>query len=198
MRKFNWQGSLASIPSRNALHGLQAEGRTSLSHSQSASPNNSHARAVKVLALWALAVFSFDYASKTLASQLITPGAHSVIGTLLQLELVHNSGAAFSVGNSAGVLFAMVSLAAIAGILHFSRSLTSKRWATALGLLLGGVIGNLSDRCFRAPYWFRGEVIDWIKLPHWPVFNLADTSIVISAVAIALLLINNVKPRQLS
>jgi signal peptidase II len=69
-------------------------------------------------------------------------------------------------------------------------------WGLALGLLLGGILGNLSDRVFRAPYFFRGSVVDWIRIPYWPVFNLADTSIVISAAAIALLLLKNVKPRS--
>ena len=114
------------------------------------------------------------------------------------MELIKNSGAAFSLGGSMGVIFALVSLSAIAGVLYLASSLSSERWATALGILLGGVMGNLSDRCFRAPYWFQGSVIDWIKIPHWPVFNLADTSIVLSAVAIALLILKNVKPRQLN
>lgn len=69
-------------------------------------------------------------------------------------------------------------------------------WGFALGLLLGGVAGNLIDRVFRPPYLLRGEVVDWIRLPYWPVFNLADTSIVIAAITIAILLFNDVKPRS--
>jgi len=157
-------------------------------------------RAVKVLILCALFTFAADAISKTLANDFLIPGVHSVLGNFLQLELVNNSGAAFSIGSgagdSAGVLFATLSIAALIGIGYFARSVTSKRWALALGLLAGGILGNLSDRIFRSPFWFRGEVVDWIKLPHWPVFNLADSSIVISAVAIALLLLKNVKPRQ--
>lgn len=96
---------------------------------------------------------------------------------------------------SATLLLSLLSLAAIAGIYLFARSITSRAWGIALGFLFGGICGNLSDRIFRSPYWLKGAVTDWIKLPHWPVFNLADTSIVISAATIGLLLIKNVKPR---
>jgi signal peptidase II len=96
---------------------------------------------------------------------------------------------------SATYFLSLLSLAAIAGIYLFARSITSRAWGIALGFLLGGICGNLSDRIFRSPYWLKGAVTDWIKLPHWPVFNLADTSIVISAATIGLLLIKNVKPR---
>jgi signal peptidase II len=55
---------------------------------------------------------------------------------------------------------------------------TSRRWALSLGLLLGGALGNLTDRVLRSPGPFRGHVVDWIQLPHWPVFNVADAAIV--------------------
>lgn len=122
-----------------------------------------------------------------------------MLGTLLQWELVDNSGAAFSLGrgfgDGAGIFLSLISILALAAIFIFARSITSRKWGVALGLLAGGICGNLSDRIFRSPYWFRGEVVDWIKVPHWPVFNFADSSILLSAVAIALLLMNNVKPR---
>jgi signal peptidase II len=63
-----------------------------------------------------------------------------------------------------------------------------------LGLILGGIFGNLSDRIFRAPSALQGEVVDWIKVSHWPTFNLADTSIVLGAAAIVVLSAKNVKP----
>ena len=84
----------------------------------------------------------------------------------------------------------------MAGIYLFSKSITARPWGVALGFLLGGIGGNLVDRLFRPPYLLHGQVIDWIRLPHWPIFNLADTSIVVSAVTIAILLINDVKPRS--
>jgi signal peptidase II len=65
--------------------------------------------------------------------------------------------------------------------------LQSRAWATALGLLLGGALGNLADRVFRSPALFRGYVIDWIELPHWPVFNIADSAIVTGGILAVLL-----------
>jgi signal peptidase II len=63
-------------------------------------------------------------------------------------------------------------------ILRTSRQLRSLPWAVTLGLLLGGATGNLTDRLLRSPGLFRGDVVDWIQLPHWPVFNVADSAIV--------------------
>ena len=127
---------------------------------------------------------------------MITPGSHSVFGQLLEIQLVHNSGASFSLLSGLGPVIGSLSIAAVIAIVRFTRSITSWKWGIALGALLGGILGNLSDRLFRPPYWFRGSVVDWIKLPHYPVFNLAYSSIVLSAVAIALLLVKNVKPRS--
>jgi signal peptidase II len=118
-----------------------------------------------------------------------------VLGSFLRFQLTFNSGAAFNVATGAAPLFSLISMLAIGGIIIFAKSLTSIPWAISLGALLGGILGNLSDRLFRTPYLFRGAVVDWIRLPHWPVFNLADTSIVLSAAVIALLVLTNVKPR---
>jgi signal peptidase II len=60
-------------------------------------------------------------------------------------------------------------------------------WAVTLGLLLGGATGNLADRVFRYPGIFRGYVVDWIQVPHWPVFNLADSAIVCGGILAVLL-----------
>jgi len=118
------------------------------------------------------------------------------LGSFLELQLAHNSGAAFNLAQSATIFLSLLSFLAIAALVVFSRSLTSRIWGVALGLLMGGIAGNLVDRIFRPPYLLHGEVVDWIRLPHWPIFNLADTSIVISAITIAILLLNDVKPRS--
>ncbi|MFM8693356.1 MAG: signal peptidase II, partial [Actinomycetota bacterium] len=85
-------------------------------------------------------------------------------------------------------------LCVAAFILYFIRKVTNGSWAIALGLLLGGVFGNLMDRAFRPPGPWRGEVIDWIELPNWPVFNIADSAIVTSALLMSLLAIRNIEP----
>ena len=81
---------------------------------------------------------------------------------------------------------------AVAVIFYFSRKVKSTPWAIALGLVLGGVFGNLSDRIFRNPGALQGEVVDWIQIPNWPVFNIADTAVVSAAVLITILSAKNI------
>ena len=78
-------------------------------------------------------------------------------------------------------------------IVRTARSLASTGWAVVLGLLLGGALGNLSDRLFRSPGPLRGHVVDWIELPHWPIFNLADSAIVIGGVLAVLLSVRGIE-----
>ena len=80
----------------------------------------------------------------------------------------------------------------VAVIFYFGRKVKSLPWAVALGLVLGGIFGNLADRIFRAPGGLQGEVIDWIQIPHWPVFNIADTAVVSAAVLITYLTAKNI------
>jgi signal peptidase II len=110
-------------------------------------------------------------------------------GGFLTLLLLRNSGAAFSIGTSATIVFTVIAAVVIVYILRTARKLRSLPWAITLGLLLGGATGNLSDRIFRSPGLFRGDVVDWIELPHWPVFNLADSAIVCGGVLAVLLAI---------
>jgi signal peptidase II len=111
-----------------------------------------------------------------------------VIGTLLQLDYVRNPGAAFSIGASGyTVVFTLIAAGVVTVILRLSRTLVSARWAIALGLLLGGALGNLTDRIFRSPGPLRGWVVDFIELPHWPVFNVADSAICCGGVLMVLL-----------
>jgi signal peptidase II len=106
---------------------------------------------------------------------------------LLTLDYTRNAGAAFSIGTGATYLFGIVAIAVIAVILRTSRRLFSRPWAVVLGLLLGGATGNLIDRLVRSPGVLRGHVVDWIQLPHFAVFNLADSAISIGGVLAVLL-----------
>ena len=110
-----------------------------------------------------------------------------LLGGFLTLQMLRNSGAAFSIGTSMTIVFTVIAVAVIIYILRAARKLRSLPWAITLGLLLGGATGNLSDRIFRSPGVFRGDVVDWIELPHWPVFNLADSAIVCGGVIAVLL-----------
>jgi signal peptidase II len=106
---------------------------------------------------------------------------------LLTLQVLRNSGAAFSIGTSMTVVFTLIAVGVVIFILRTSRQLRSLPWAVTLGLLLGGATGNLTDRLLRSPGLLRGDVVDWIQLPHWPVFNVADSAIVCGG-ALAVLL----------
>jgi signal peptidase II len=110
-----------------------------------------------------------------------------VVGSLLQVTYTRNSGAAFSIGTGTTWIFTAIALVVVVVILRTSRRLGSWAWAVAMGALLGGALGNLSDRLFRAPGFAVGHVVDFLELPHWPVFNVADSCIVSSALLIGLL-----------
>jgi signal peptidase II len=142
----------------------------------------------------ALTVLALDVVTKLIVVR--TLSGHPPIRLLdgfLTLLLLRNSGAAFSIGTSMTIVFTAIAAAVIVYILRAARKLRSLPWAITLGLLLGGATGNLADRIFRSPGLFRGDVVDWIELPHWPVFNLADSAIVCGGVLAVLLALRGVR-----
>ena len=139
-----------------------------------------------------LAVAAFVIAADVVSKAIVVatmPGRPNIrlLGGALTITLTRNGGAAFSIGTSMTIVFTLIAVAVIIYILRAARKLRSLPWAITLGLLLGGATGNLSDRIFRSPGVFRGDVVDWIELPHWPVFNLADSAIVCGGVIAVLL-----------
>jgi signal peptidase II len=115
-----------------------------------------------------------------------------VLGGIIYLNQARNSGAAFSLGTGFTVILTLVALAVVVVIARTAGRLRSTGWAVALGLILGGALGNLADRLFRAPGFLRGHVVDWISLfgpydKYWPIFNLADSAIVCGAILAGLL-----------
>jgi signal peptidase II len=84
-------------------------------------------------------------------------------------------------------VFTVVQTAVVVAVLVVARRVRSTAWAVALGLLLAGAAGNATDRYLRAPAVGRGHVVDFLELPHWPIFNLADSSVVVAAVLVAVL-----------
>lgn len=147
---------------------------------------------------WLLAVAAVvliaDIVSKLLVvAHLSNRGSVDVIPSVLDLELTRNAGAAFGFAAGATIIFTVVAAAVVVFIVRAARKLASTGWAWALGLLLGGALGNLSDRLFRAPGPLRGHVVDWIHLHHWPVFNLADSGIVIGGILAVLLSMRGIR-----
>ena len=162
-----------------------ARGATLTSPEGSASGHGHGANTrLRVLAIAVAACgLAVDQLTKAIASAKMPDHVH-VIGSLLQLELVHNAGAAFSTGTHFTVVLTLIAVVAAGVVLWFIGRLGSVMWAVALGLLLAGVCGNLADRLFRAPGVLRGHVVDFLMLPHWPVFNVADMCINVAAVLI--------------
>ncbi len=153
-------------------------------------------RRIGVLVAVAALVYAADVISKVIVVATLRENAPvRVIGSLLQLDYLRNPGAAFSLGaDGYTVVFTLIAAAVIVAILRMARTLASRPWAVALGLLLGGALGNLTDRIARSPGPLRGWVVDWIQLPHWPVFNLADSAICCGGALMVLLTVMGLHP----
>lgn len=140
-------------------------------------------------------VWVLDLATKLWAVSTLSDRSNiKVIGDFLQLTLVRNPGAAFSVAEGATVFLTLFGFLVMAVIFYYSTRITSRGWSVVLGLAMGGILGNLVDRIFREPAVFRGHVIDWLQIPNWPVFNIADTAIVAAAAISMILSLRNIPP----
>jgi signal peptidase II len=174
------------------VRGLQAAPGTPLNGTPSAPPVRP--RRLGLLLAVAVFVIAADVITKAIVvARMPTHPPIRLLGGLLTITLTRNGGAAFSIGTSMTIVFTAIALGVIIYILRAARNLRSVGWAITLGLLLGGAAGNLIDRIFRAPGLFQGHVVDWIELPHWPVFNLADSAIVCAGVLVVLLALRGIR-----
>lgn len=150
-----------------------------------------------LIAILAVTVLAVDQFTKHLALEnLPYQKSVAVWGELLQFYLTRNSGAAFSLGAGFTWIFTIVlSLAAIAIVVLAFRGIRSRWWAIALGLLLGGILGNLTDRLVREPGFAVGHVIDFIYTPWMmpAIYNVADMFIVTMMISVALLVLVGVR-----
>src|ERR1700722_18339359 len=175
------------------MREMQAAGGTALKEAD-ADDQRSAGRRVGVLLAVALIVLAADVVSKSIVVAMLSDRAQvRLLGGFLGLTESRNPGAGFGFAPSLTIVFSAIAIGVIAIILRTSRRIRSLAWAITLGLLLGGATGNLVDRLARYPGPFRGYVVDWIMLPHWPVFNLADSSIVCGAVLAAVLAVCGVQ-----
>jgi signal peptidase II len=144
---------------------------------------------IVALVVIAAIVLVLDQVSKAWAEShldLLTP--RPFLGEFLQLNLLYNSGAAWGMGSGATPIVTCLQFAIAAGVVVFAvRAVRSRWYVLALGLVLGGALGNIHDRLLRPPGPFHGEVVDFLMLPHWPVFNVADAAVVGGAVLIVVL-----------
>jgi signal peptidase II len=158
---------------------------------KTATPRKSRisAAVLVVLAAVAVCVYAFDRISKYFVTQNLELGKTvDFIGVVLRLHYVENPGAAFSLGSGTTWLFAIIASAVAVFIVIFARRIRSKAWAVLFGLLLGGTLGNLTDRLTRGESFGQGHVVDFLQLIYFPaIFNIADTAIV-SAMALFIVL----------
>ncbi len=109
-----------------------------------------------------------------------------LVPRVLDLTYTTNSGGAFGLGQRAWWLFGVASIAVSVAIVVAAPRIRHAPSAIGLGLILGGALGNLTDRVVRSEGLLRGHVVDFIDIHVWPVFNLADSAIVIGALLLAL------------
>ena len=148
-----------------------------------------------LLLLVAAVLFALDLATKIAVVRFLEPNDPvRIVGDVVTLKLIRNPGAAFSMATGMTWLLTLVAVGVVIGVVRFGRKLRSPWWAVGLGLVLGGAIGNLVDRLFRAPGPLQGHVVDFVSVGWWPVFNVADSSIVCGAILLVALTLFGVEP----
>ena len=169
---------------------MQAARGASLNSSDSTNTEptgRSRRRHLWLFAAIAATAYALDVVTKVLAVEHLRGEPRiPLVGDVFSLYLTYNSGAAFSFLTGHTEVLTVVAVVATVVVVWVARRLGSTGWAIALGFLLGGVLGNLTDRLLREPGFMRGHVVDFFMLPNFPVFNVADICINIAAATIIL------------
>ena len=126
-----------------------------------------------------VSVVALDQATKAWAVSALPGSPVSIIGTTVEFRLARNTGGAFSLFQTFTPLLALLAVALAVILVRAVHRTDDRVVLVALALLLGGAVGNVTDRLFRAPGVLRGAVVDFIKLGFWPTFNVADTAITV-------------------
>ena len=178
--------NIVSLPTDNPFSAMEK----SLGAQGGRDVEGRRARRLSVTVLWTMAVVIVvvDQLSKQWALFALSDGQHTaLLGRALGLVLVRNPGAAFSFATGQTWIFTLIASLVVVIIVRVSRNLASRSWAVALGLVLGGAVGNLIDRLLREPGFLRGHVIDFIDYGGYFVGNVADIAIVLAAAGIIVL-----------
>ena len=150
-------------------------------------------RNLVIVGVTAVLVYVADLITKLLAvAKLEHKDSKQIVGTFFQLDFTRNGGAAFGIGVGMTIVFTLLSMVVIGVVLRTANRLGSAWWAVVFGLVLGGALGNLTDRLFRSPGFMRGHVVDFLHLKNWPVFNLADTAFCTAGGIVFLLVLRNI------
>jgi signal peptidase II len=171
----HWAGRVAVVCAHN--------GEVTTTSGTGAPPLGGRAGYPRILAT-ACVVLVLDQITKQIALERLAQGPVELFPGMLTLRLTFNSGGAFGLLQGLPWLFLIFTLVVAAAILLWAPRVTDRRWQVPLGMLLGGGLGNAWDRVFRG---FEGQVVDFVDLHVWPVFNLADSSITLAVVMILLL-----------
>jgi signal peptidase II len=147
------------------------------------SRRRSAARRLVIAGSVAVAVVVVDQLTKSWAVRRLSHGDIHVVWKL-DLELTYNSGASFGLARGWAPVIGGIAVTVVVLLLSAVRHVRSDALTVALGLIVGGALGNLTDRLVRGHH---GAVVDFIALHFWPTFNVADSCIVIGAIAAALL-----------
>lgn len=148
---------------------------------------------IRLLSLIAATVLLIDIATKIIAvARLENREPVELFGGLVYLVLVRNPGAAWSLATGYTWIISLIVITVVIVIIRVARRLRSTGWAVALGLVLGGALGNLSDRIFRSPGPLMGHVVDMVSLVEpdgsfFPVFNAADSAVCCGGVLLVIL-----------
>jgi signal peptidase II len=136
----------------------------------------------RVAAAIVVLVVAVDQATKVWAVDRLDRDPISIIGSDVELRLSRNAGSAFGIGRGFTPLLAVLAIVIAFVLVRVVHRADDRLTVVSLSLVLGGALGNLGDRVFRAPSFLSGRVIDFIKLDSWPTFNVADSAITIGAV----------------
>lgn len=149
---------------------------------------------LSLFAGFALFAYAFDQLTKLWVTSTMVEGERiPVLPPVLHWYFLRNPGAAFSIGENVTWVFSIIMAAVSLAVLFQVRKVGSAWWALALGLLLGGALGNLTDRLFRAPSFGMGHVVDFIQLPYFDgIFNIADSSVVCAVAIICILTLRGI------
>jgi signal peptidase II len=123
-----------------------------------------------------------DQVTKVWVVAALSDEPQSIIGDTVELRLSRNPGGAFSILTGFTPLLAVLAVIVAIVLVRVAQRMTDPVMLVALSLVLGGAVGNLLDRIFRAPGFLRGEVVDFIRIGAFPSFNVADSAITIGAV----------------
>lgn len=151
------------------------------------------ARYALLLIAFALVAYIIDQLTKIwVVSTMVEGQVTEVLPPVLSWHFIRNSGAAFSIGTEITWVFTIIQALVSIAIITQIGKVASKGWAIALGLVLGGALGNLTDRLFREPTFGQGHVVDFIALPNFAIFNIADTAVVSGVILICLLTLRGI------